>query len=224
MRRVRHGRGGRARRTRTGFIWLPTGAAKRNLAKRRRAGRATRRNRRKLSQDDNTAGRAVLWGDPANAPHVIVTEGIETGAAVALALAPEIAAGEIAVAAAISAVGIEAFQPYPATQRVTIAADRDEAPKNGRPPSRRGEQAARAFGFRHHDRIAVSIALPGSPGEAVDWLDVLRRDGPDAVRAGILNAARSLRTDRGRDRRSRRSAGPGGRAGADRDAVSAAVH
>ena len=143
----------------------------------------------KAQPGDNTAGRAALWGDPANAPHVIITEGIETGAAVALALAPEIAAGEIAIAAAISAGGIEAFQLYPATQWVTIAADRDEAPKNGRPPSRRGEQAARAFGFRHHDRIAVSIALRGSPGEAVDWLDVLWRDGPDAVRAGVLNAA-----------------------------------
>ena len=35
----------------------------------------------------------------------------------------------------------------------------------------------------------MSIALPGPPGEAVDWLDVLRRDGLDAVRAGILDAA-----------------------------------
>ena len=35
----------------------------------------------------------------------------------------------------------------------------------------------------------MSIALPESPGEAVDWLDVLRRDGPDAVRAGVLNGA-----------------------------------
>ena len=108
----------------------------------------------------------------------------------ALALAAEIEAGEVAVAAAITAGGVEAFQPYPATRRVTIAADRDEAPKpNGKPGSRRGERAAREFGLRHHETLEIAIALPGKPGESVDWLDVLRRDGADAVRAGILAAS-----------------------------------
>ena len=143
----------------------------------------------KVLGDDNTAGRAVLWGEAEHAPHVIVTEGIETAAAVALAMAGEIATGEIAVAAAISATGIEAFQPYPVTTRVTIAADRDdEAKPDGRPGSRRGERAARVFGLKHHDRHPVAVALPGVAGEAVDWLDVLRRDGVDAVRAGMLAA------------------------------------
>jgi len=32
------------------------------------------------------------------------------------------------------------------------------------------------------------IALPGLPGESADWLNVLTRDGVDAVRSGI-NAA-----------------------------------
>jgi len=36
--------------------------------------------------------------------------------------------------------------------------------------------------------VSVSIALPGTPGESVDWLDILRRDGVGAVRAGILEA------------------------------------
>jgi hypothetical protein len=67
----------------------------------------------KIIGDDNTAGRAVLWGDAALVPWIILCEGIETGAAVALAMSTEIAAGEVAVAAAISAVGVEAFQPYP---------------------------------------------------------------------------------------------------------------
>ena len=40
-----------------------------------------------------------------------------------LMIAPDIKAGTVAVAAAITAGGVEAFQPYPA---VTIAADRDE--------------------------------------------------------------------------------------------------
>src|SRR5262249_25959021 len=46
-----------------------------------------------------TAGRSVLWGDPSCAPHIVITEGIETGAAVALACQMEIEAGAIAVAA-----------------------------------------------------------------------------------------------------------------------------
>jgi hypothetical protein len=143
----------------------------------------------RAAKDDNTAGRAVLWGDPARALHVVVAEGIETGAAVAFALAPEIAAGEIAIAAAISAGGVEAFQAYPATRRVTIAADRDEGVKdNGRAGSRRGEQAARTFGLQNPN-IAVAIALPGAPGEAIDWLDVHLRDSSDAVRTGLLDAA-----------------------------------
>jgi hypothetical protein len=106
----------------------------------------------KIIGEDNTAGRSVLWGDPERAPHIIVTEGIETAAAVALAMGGEIAAGELVVAAAISATGVEAFQPYPATRHVTVAADRDEASKpDGKPGSRRGERAAREFGLRHYE-------------------------------------------------------------------------
>jgi hypothetical protein len=35
----------------------------------------------------------------------------------------------------------------------------------------------------------VAVALPDVPGETVDWLDVLRRDGSEAVRAGMQAAA-----------------------------------
>ncbi len=144
----------------------------------------------KLTGDKPITGCAVLWGDPSHAPHLVVTEGIETGAAVALALSDEIKAGGIAVAAAISATGVEAFQPYPVTVHVTVAADRDEAAKgNGRPGSRRGEGAARNFGLKHHERLKVAIAIPGNSGESVDWLDVLVQHGRDAVRQGILAAA-----------------------------------
>jgi hypothetical protein len=142
-----------------------------------------------LVGDDNVAGRSVLWGDPGRAAHLIVTEGIETGAAVALAFAVEIAAGEIAVAAAISATGVEAFQPYLATTRVTVAGDRDEGSKaNGKPGSRRGERAARTFGVKHQARLQVRIAMPDKAGESADWLDVLVRDGVAAVREGVLAA------------------------------------
>src|SRR5665213_429893 len=116
----------------------------------------------KTDKDDRTAGRAVLWGDPERAPHVIVAEGIETGAAVALAFAAEVEIGKIAVAAAISAGGIKAFQPYAATKWVTVAADRDEATKpDGKPGERAGEKAARAFAAKYRERIAVAFALPG---------------------------------------------------------------
>ena len=143
----------------------------------------------KIVGADNVAGRAVLWGDPAHAAHLVVTEGIETGAAVALAFSAELEAGAIAVAAAISASGVEAFQPYTATTRITIAADRDEgAGLNGNPGSRRGERAARTFGMRQHERIGVLIAMPGNPGESVDWLDVLVRSGIEDVRGRIIAA------------------------------------
>lgn len=161
----------------------PGGAGKADLGCDAAGGRRDPKKSAKRVGEDNTTGRSVLWGQPKQAPHVIVSEGIETGAAVALAMAAEISAGEVAVAAAISAGGIEAFQLYPATTRVTVAADRDEAPKpDGRPGSRRGERAARGFAFKHHHRIEVAVALPGMPGESIDWLDVLRRDGPDVVR------------------------------------------
>jgi hypothetical protein len=143
----------------------------------------------RVTGEQSTAGCVVLWGNPASAPHLLLTEGIETGAAVALAVRPELAEGRVAVAAAISAGGMEAFQPWPATKRVTVAADRDEADKpDGRRGSRRGEQAARCFGLQHDQTVEIGIALPGSVGESQDWLDVLLRDGPDAVREGLLAA------------------------------------
>lgn len=146
--------------------------------------------------EDNIAGRSVLWGDPGRAPHIILTEGIETGAAVALAFTAEVTACEIAVAAAISANGVEAFQPYKATNRITVAADRDEAPKaNGRPGSRRGERAARGFGIRHHPRLEIEIALPGSAGESRDWLNVLVTDGVEAVNTGLRAAVPFVPTE-----------------------------
>jgi hypothetical protein len=143
----------------------------------------------KLGDGVSRSGCAVLWGDPSHAPHLLITEGIETGAAVAYAFRGQIEAVEIAVAACISATGVEAFQPYRHAQTVTVCADRDEGEKtNGKPGSRRGEQAARKFGVLNHERIKVEIALPGEAGETVDWLDVLRRDGIESVRAGIQAA------------------------------------
>jgi hypothetical protein len=143
----------------------------------------------KVSDGVSRSGCSVVWGDPALAAHVLLTEGIETGSAVALAFRSEIEACGIAVAACISAGGVEAFQLYPVTQKVTVCADRDEADKpNGKPGSRRGEKAARKFGLLNYERVGVTIALPGNSGETVDWLDVFRRDGIETVRGGIQAA------------------------------------
>ncbi len=164
----------------------PDGAGKADLGLNPEGRQREPKKSAKLTGETSVAGCAVLWGDPCTATHIIVTEGIETGAAVALAFSAEIKAGQVAVAAAVSAVGMEAFQPYDATIQLTIAADRDEAPKtNGRPGSRRGEEAARTLGLQHHEERLVGIAMPGHAGESVDWLDVLIGEGVDAVRRGI---------------------------------------
>ena len=130
----------------------------------------------------------MLWGDPATAPHLLVAEGIETAAALALAYREEVEAGGVAIAAALSTSGLRTFAPWPATRTITIAADRDEACEADDRGYRAGERAARAFALAHHERVEIKIALPGQPGEDVDWLDVLRRSGPEAVRTAIAAA------------------------------------
>jgi hypothetical protein len=97
----------------------------------------------------STAGCGVIWGNPERAPHLVLFEGIENAAAGAYSLRAEIEAEEIYVVSAINAGGIEAFVPSPSTQRVTVAADRDEAKKGA--GYGRGERAARAFGLRNGD-------------------------------------------------------------------------
>jgi hypothetical protein len=138
----------------------------------------------RLKEGQSAAGCVVLWGDP-KAPHLLLAEGIETAAALALAYRNEIETGAMGVAAALSAANIRSFQPWPATRTITVAADRDE----GRPPDDRGyrvgERAARAFARAHHEHVEIRIALPGQPGKDIDWLDVLRSSGPEAVRTAI---------------------------------------
>ena len=99
----------------------------------------------RLKEGQSAAGCAVLWGDPTMAPHLLLAEGIETGAALAAAHQVEIKAGEAAIAAALSTSGIRAFVPWLATRKVTIAADRDEDRPSGDRGFKAGEKAARAF-------------------------------------------------------------------------------
>jgi Toprim domain len=141
----------------------------------------------RLRDGQSAAGCVVLWGNP-KAPHLLLAEGIETAAALAHAHRAEIESGDVTIAAALSTSGVRAFVPWPATRKVTIAADRDE----GRPEDDRGfkagESAARAFALAHRERLEIHTALPGDPGEDLDWLDVLRAEGVEAVRSGIASA------------------------------------
>jgi hypothetical protein len=75
----------------------------------------------KKINNDTTAGRAVIWGDPSKAETELVLEGVETAAAAALAFETNITSGEMAIVACITAGGIEAFKPWPCTKRVTLA-------------------------------------------------------------------------------------------------------
>ena len=129
-----------------------------------------------------------LWGDPTTAPHLILAEGPETTAALALAHEAELKAGKVAVAAALSTGGMRAFRPWPANREVTVAADRDEGKPEADRGFKAGEKAARDFARKHHQHLEVRIALPGLPGADADWLDVLRAEGIEAVRSGIASA------------------------------------
>jgi phage/plasmid primase-like uncharacterized protein len=167
----------------------PDGRSKASLGEVRRGeGRNPKKSAKLADGQPTSAGCATFWGNPERAPHIVVAEGIETAAAIAYSLQDQIRNGDVAVAAAISAVGIEAFLPWPMTKSVTIAADRDEAKESA--GYKRGEKAARAFAGEHFRERTVHVALPGQPGESVDWLDILRRDGMEAVRRGMSHAAR----------------------------------
>jgi hypothetical protein len=141
-----------------------------------------------LARGASSSGCAVIFGDRDRAPWLLLAEGAETAAGVALAYRAEIEAGGAYVAAAISEAGVGNFEPWPATTHVTVCADRDEAKRKSEPGYRAGQKAALKFAQRYQSKLEVAIALPGHPGGKVDWLDVLLRDGIDAVRAGITAA------------------------------------
>lgn len=173
----------------------PLGRGKADLGKNPSgAVRDVKKSAKKVDENENVAGRCAIWGDPTKAEHIILCEGIETAAAVAYSFRADIRSKAVAIASAINAGGIEAFLPWPATKRITVAADRDDAEKRGKPGSQRGEHAARTLGLRIHGEIGTGIALPGNPGESLDWLDVLVADGETAVRAGILDAVQFVPT------------------------------
>lgn len=171
----------------------PGGRGKAELGTTASGGQRTAKKSAKNARGVNIGGCSVIWGDPATAEWLILAEGIETAAAIAYSFASEIQSGALTVVSAISAGGIEAFAPWAATKRVTVAADRDEADAAGRPASCTGEKAAQKFVSMNASKVAIAIALPGQDGEKRDWLDVLRAEGVEGVRAGIL-AVRATRS------------------------------
>ena len=155
----------------------PDGLGKADLGKTSNGRARNPKKSAKVLDGQSITGYCVVFGNLDEAEHIIVAEGIETAAAIAKAYELEIRSNTVAVVAAISAVGVEGVEPWPATRRITVAADRDEYAKGMRPPSHRGEKAAATLAARLADVVPVAVALPGAPGESIDWLDVLRRDG-----------------------------------------------
>ena len=155
--------------------------------------RDPKKSARRDPQGPNTAGCCVIWSNP-DVEHAIVAEGIENAAAVAYSFHDEIEKGELAVLSAITAGGIEAWIPWPATSGLTVATDRDE----GKPGAgfKRGEKAARNLAMRlaaearnGGPQIHTMLALPGDEGTSTDFLDVFHAEGPAGVRALIVGAA-----------------------------------
>lgn len=159
----------------------PHGLGKANLGTRsNETGQEIPRNPKKAAKrttKESTSGRSVLWGDPLQADHIVLCEGVETGAALAYALEDELSAGNMVVASALSTSGIKAFQPWPETKVVTVAGDND---KHGQ-----GLKAARAFAQKHYQKLSAAIAIPDTLG---DWLDSLLREGKKAVLDGLSKA------------------------------------
>ncbi len=141
---------------------------------------ATRKGNAKMT------GCAVVWGNPDLAKAAVICEGIETAAAIAWIFKAELTAGQIYVASCIDKNGVKAFEPWPNTTRVVVATDRDEG-KNapGCPGHKDGELSANAFAAACRHGVSVKIAIPGQPGQDMDWLDVLLKEGVEAAATGL---------------------------------------
>ena len=73
--------------------------------------RDPKKSARRPDDQVSTAGCGVIWGNPEQAVHLVLFEGIENAAAGACSLRAEIEAEEVCVVSAINAGGIEAFVP-----------------------------------------------------------------------------------------------------------------
>ena len=144
----------------------------------------------KLAAGQSAAGCAVLWGDP-KTPHLLLAEGIETAAALAHAHRAEIESGEITIAAALSTSGVRAFVPWPANPE---GDDRRPIAMRAGPKTTAASRQAKAL--RVPSLLSITSASRSAllclatRAQDVDWLDMLRRAGVEAVRSGIAAASR----------------------------------
>lgn len=163
----------------------PGGQGKAELGRQKNGNERSVKKAAKVAEGFNPTGCAVIWGAIDVAPATVTCEGIENGAAIAFSIRELITDGKAAVAACIDANGVAAFKPWPATQRLIIAADRDEARDPSQMGYRVGEMSARKCAMANHDKVTVKIALPGLQGTKTDFLDLFQSDGPEAVKATL---------------------------------------
>ena len=111
---------------------------------------------------------------------IALTEGIETG------LAVQEATG-LPVWAALSTSGLKSVKLPAGIKTVHIFADRDpEDPKTGKRP---GEDAAYQLAERLvGEGRTVYVHVPGNPGDKLDWLDVLIREGAESLKRSLQEA------------------------------------
>ena len=134
------------------------------------------------------SGGEIQFGNPKTATVKVCCEGVETGAAVAVAAKAD-RDDRVLIACAGTASFMAALDRQPGIVRMIAACDRDEAQRTpDKPPSKAGEKAGVTLLTKHHEDVSAALALPGNPGEKVDWLDILRRDGASAVWSGINEA------------------------------------
>lgn len=134
----------------------------------------------------NQSGGEVLFGNPETATVKATCEGVETGASIFHAAMAH-HDGRVLVGCGGTATGMAATGRQPNIIKLVAACDRDERQKHpDKPASQAGLRYGRQLASNHYESVAVSIALPGDAGESVDWLDILHRDGVDAVYNGVF--------------------------------------
>jgi hypothetical protein len=132
----------------------------------------------------------MLWSSPGaggawltdERPRMLIGEGIETTLSALVAHDGDANTGAVA---ALSTSGMGKLVPPDAVREIVILVDVDDPdPKTGVRP---GEAAARKFADRMAaDGRTVRLAFPGArDGAKCDFNDLLRREGPEAVRKAI---------------------------------------
>ena len=126
----------------------------------------------KFTSSQTIPGGVVRLGKYQSGKPLVLCEGIETGLAVQQATG-------YAVWACLSASGLQAVQLPESCRHVIVATDHDRGEA--------GLKAATKVADRYRPQgLTVTIVCPEGPipddAKSVDWLDILNRDGEDAIR------------------------------------------